>query len=122
MNTASLTIAALALSVLAAAAPRAAAQTETVQTSSESVPGRPSGSEVGKEVYKSGQHTATGVAPQVPANAADVNRGARGTSVATGFVAAGVGLAILGLFVRKRGRHEFRDEDPRRGPGPDERL
>lgn len=42
-------------------------------------------------------------------------RAAPGTGVASGFVAAGVGLALLGLFVRKRTRNH--PDDPRyRGP------
>lgn len=39
------------------------------------------------------------------------DRAARGTGVATGFVAAGIGLAILGLFVRRRSRHDYDEYD-----------
>ena len=49
-----------------------------------------------------------------PMNAnADVERGngTRGTGVATGFVAAGIGLALLGLFVRRRHHHGYGDYD-----------
>lgn len=61
---------------------------------------------VGKDTshpYTSGQQART-VTPQRE------RRGA-GTGVATGFVAAGVGLALLGLFVRRRNRRH--PDDPR---------
>lgn len=45
------------------------------------------------------------------------DRGARGTGVATGFVAAGIGLALLGLFVRRRNRRYDRYDDYSDRPG-----
>jgi hypothetical protein len=52
---------------------------------------------------------------------ANAERRTRGTGVATGFIAAGIGLALLGLFVRRRNRHDHRfdrrDEDDIDRPG-----
>ena len=44
----------------------------------------------------------------------------KGTGVATGFVAAGIGLALLGLFVRRRNRRHghYHDEDRHGGRLP----
>ena len=50
--------------------------------------------------------------------ASDVPREDRGTGVATGFIAAGLGLAILGLFVRRRSRRHPRDDYGSRPGGP----
>lgn len=55
---------------------------------------------------------------QGAATTAGANRAeARGTGVATGFVAAGLGLAILGLFVRRKGRHDDDEDDYGGGSG-----
>ncbi len=66
-----------------------------------------------QNTYKNGQ--ASQPIPQTR------RRGAAGTGVATGFVAAGVGLALLGLFVRRRNRRhpddpDYDDDDRRTGP------
>jgi hypothetical protein len=53
-------------------------------------------------------------------NDRDMNADRKGTGVATGFVAAGIGLALLGLFVRRRNRRygHYDDDDTTRGAPP----
>jgi len=74
---------------------------------------RREGQNVGKDTshpYTSGQQART-ITPRR-------DRGGAGTGVATGFVAAGVGLALLGLFVRRRNRRH--PDDPRYDDRPDD--
>lgn len=129
------------MAALALTASLAAAQTETSQTgASEPGQSQQSGQPVYKEKggvktdygqdrrQKAGTHQgyntgATGQdvgkdqpAPVTnqgrnPADTARYDRAARGTGVATGFVAAGIGLAILGLFVRRRSRRDYDEYD-----------
>lgn len=68
----------------------------------------------GQQVGKDQPAPVSGQGQSPPADTARYDRATRGTGVATGFVAAGIGLAILGLFVRRRSRRdidEYDDED-----------
>jgi hypothetical protein len=106
---------------LALTASLAAAQTETSQSGA-SDPGQSQQSgrhgydtrPADQKVRKDQPAPVKGADQKAAADTARYDRAARGTGVATGFVAAGIGLAILGLFVRRRSRRDW-DE-----PGDDD--
>lgn len=77
----------------------------------------PTGADVGKDLSKDQPATLKDYGTAAAgSDAAAREPRARGTGVATGFVAAGIGLAVLGLFVRKRThRYPYDDSDDEGG-------
>jgi hypothetical protein len=98
----------LALAAIALTAGLASAEQPTPQ--SDPTFGLPTQTTVGKDLSKDHPATIKDYGTAAGAAAAGRERRAeRGTGVATGFVAAGLGLAVLGLFVRKRSHHDPHD-------------